>query len=114
VREAIASGLGSGARHITIRGTSIADVGVAVNSSNRADADWTIAGNRICRTDDSAVIVQGVDATVSDNDITNAGLDDSISYDKHGVTPRAAARASSATASPASRPRASPPATATR
>ncbi|HTE63266.1 MAG TPA: right-handed parallel beta-helix repeat-containing protein [Solirubrobacteraceae bacterium] len=88
--QAIASGRGSGARHITVVRNLISDVDVAVNSANPADRAWRIAHNRIVRTGDSGIIAQGSSFTIAANEITRTGLDRGIPYDKHGIYSKSA------------------------
>jgi hypothetical protein len=88
--QGIASGRGSGARHITVVRNLISDVRVAVNSANPADRAWRIARNRIDRTGDSGIIAQGSTFTIVANDITHTGLDRGIPYDKHGIYSKSA------------------------
>jgi hypothetical protein len=88
--RAIASGSGSGARHITLARNLITDVNVAIDSANPADRAWRIENNRIARTGDSGIIVQGAAATVAANRITRTGLDRAIPYDKHGIYSKSA------------------------
>ncbi len=83
--DGIASGSGSGARHISILDNVISNVGIAVNSTNPADDAWEVSGNRIADTRDSGVVVQGDSADVLRNEITNTGTDRAIPYDKHGI-----------------------------
>jgi hypothetical protein len=85
VANGIASGYGSGARHVAIRRNVISDVGIAVNSTNHADYAWTITGNYIADTRDSGVVVQGGWADIAGNQIINTGTDPAIPYDKHGI-----------------------------
>jgi hypothetical protein len=85
VADGIASGYGSGARHVTILDNVISDVGIAVNSTNPSDDAWTISGNRIAGTRDSGLVVQGDSADISGNQITNTGTDLAIPYDRHGI-----------------------------
>jgi copper-binding protein NosD len=75
----------SGARGVTIQRNRIRDTGIAVNSAHEQDADWLIRDNEIARTRDSAVIVGGERARISDNSIVDAGMDESIEYGKHGI-----------------------------
>lgn len=83
--DGVASGFGSGARHISILDNVISYVSIAVNSTNPADDAWEVSGNRIADTRDSGVVVEGDAADVSRNQITNTGTDRAIPYDKHGI-----------------------------
>ena len=88
--DAIASGYGTGARHVGISDDVISNVRIAVNSTNPADDAWTISGNRIADTRDSGVIVEGDSADISGNQITDTGTDLAIPYDKHGIYSKSA------------------------
>lgn len=81
----IGSGYGSGAHHIAVLDDVISDVGVGVNAANRADAFWTIRGNRIFHTGDSGVITLGNSAVIRGNQIDDTGFDRSIPWAKHGI-----------------------------
>lgn len=81
----IVSGYGSGARHIVISHDAIYDVGIAVNSTNRADSRWAIVSNRIAHTGDSGVVIQGSSDVILSNQILHTGTDRAIPYDRHGI-----------------------------
>jgi Right handed beta helix region len=81
----IASGHGSGSRHVAILHNVISDVGVAVNATNPSDYAWTIASNRISHTGDSGVITLGDSADIWGNEIVTTGTDLAIPWDKHGI-----------------------------
>jgi Right handed beta helix region len=84
--QGIASGgEGSGARHITLLRNTVSDVQIGINSPNAGDSAWRIAGNRITRTGDSGLILQGSDHKLTGNTITRTGTDQRISYGKHGI-----------------------------
>jgi hypothetical protein len=84
--QGIASGVeGYGARHIRLVRNTISDVQIGVNSPNARDTAWQIADNRITRTGDSGLILQGADITVKRNRISDTGTDPRISYPKHGI-----------------------------
>jgi hypothetical protein len=85
-----ASGGGSGADHIVIQNMAISNVGIAINSANGADDDWTIQNSTVDQTRDSGLILQGTGFLVSGNTITNTGTDSSILYGKHGIYLKAA------------------------
>jgi hypothetical protein len=84
--QGIASGVeGSGARHIRLLHNAISDVQIGINSPNARDTAWRIAHNRITRTGDSGLILQGADITVKRNGISSTGNDRRINYAKHGI-----------------------------
>ena len=86
----IASGSGSGARHITLARNVITDVSIAIDSANPADHAWRIEDNRIGRTGDSGIVAQGSAFTVVANKISRTGLDRTIPYAKHGIYSKSA------------------------
>jgi hypothetical protein len=88
--EGFGSGGGSGARHINIIDNKISHVERGINSPNRADQDWLIAGNEIDHTGDSGVIAQGSSFTIVRNRIRDTGLDAHITYGKHGIYSKSA------------------------
>jgi hypothetical protein len=78
---------------ITILHTTIEHVGLGINAEG---ANWTIAGNTINDTGDSGMLLGytagapgepagGNDFLVTDNTITNTGLDAAITYGTHGI-----------------------------
>lgn len=75
----------AGARGVTIAGNRIRDAGIAINSAHEGDSGWTIEGNDVARSGDSALIVTGERARIAGNTIVDSGLDRSIDYGKHGV-----------------------------
>jgi hypothetical protein len=75
----------SGVSHLTIDGVTIRNVGIAINSANYADTDWTIQSSTVDQTGDSGLILLGDRMTVSGDTITNTGTDASILYGKHGI-----------------------------
>jgi parallel beta-helix repeat protein len=81
----LASANGTGASHVTVQNMAITNVGIAVNSGNFADSDWTVQGNTVDQTRDSGLILLGDRFVVSANTITNTGTDSSIPYGKHGI-----------------------------
>jgi hypothetical protein len=85
-----ASANGSGASHVTVQNMAISNVGIAINSANYADTDWTVQSNTVDQTRDSGMILLGDRFSVSANTITNTGTDSSISYGKHGIYLKAA------------------------
>jgi hypothetical protein len=85
-RQGIESGAeGSGARHIRLLHNTISDVQIGVNSPNARDAAWRIADNRIMRTGDSGLILEGANFTIVRNRIASTGMDPQINYGKHGI-----------------------------
>jgi hypothetical protein len=75
----------SGSREIVIQRNRIADAGIAINSANAGDADWTVRANEIQGTRDSGLIVLAERARIEGNTISETGLDTGISYGKHGI-----------------------------
>ena len=80
-----ASVQGSGARDILLRDNAISGVQIGVNSPSAADRRWRVVGNRITRTGDSGMIVQGPSAAIIRNTIARTGLDPTIPFAKHGI-----------------------------
>jgi hypothetical protein len=76
---------GSGARDILLRDNAISGVQIGINSPSAADRRWRIVGNRITRTGDSGMIVQGASFAVIRNTVMRTGLDPTIAYAKHGI-----------------------------
>ena len=84
--QGIASGGdGSGARYIDLLRNRISRVQIGVNAPNSGDRSWRIADNRIARTGDSGLILEGSDFTVERNRIARTGTDPRITYGKHGI-----------------------------
>ena len=84
--QGIASGgEGSGARHINLLHNTISEVQIGINSPNAGDRAWRVANNRITRTGDSGLILQGSDFKLIRNTITRTGTDPRINYGKHGI-----------------------------
>lgn len=79
------SATGTGAKHVIITRNLITDVSIGVNAPNANDIAWRIRKNRVLRTGDSGLILEGRRAVVRDNLIANTGGDRSITYGKHGV-----------------------------
>lgn len=77
---------GRGDRDSVIRCT-IRDVSVGINASGRG---WRIIGNRIARTGDSGMLLYGEGHAVTVNNISDTGLDPSLTYGKHGIYLKAA------------------------
>lgn len=80
-----ASASGTGAADVTLENLSISNVGIAVNSANWGDTNWTIRNNVIAHTGDSGMILYGSNFLVTGNSISDTGTDDSIGYGKHGI-----------------------------
>ena len=80
-----ASSFGSGTRDIKITRNLLADVPIGINAPQRRDLRWTIRNNRILRTGDSGIIMEGTRAVIRDNLIAHTGRDRSIDYGKHGI-----------------------------
>jgi hypothetical protein len=68
--------------HDSIIRCVITRVGVGINASGNG---WRIISNRIIRTSDSGMILQGDAYIITGNHITNTGTDSSIPYGKHGI-----------------------------
>jgi parallel beta helix pectate lyase-like protein len=74
-KQQLVLSLGGSNVGITIRACVLRDTAsFAINSANKTDAGWTIAGNTIERVDESGILFVGSDFTVADNAILSTGL----------------------------------------
>lgn len=80
-----ASQSGNGSPDVTLENLSISGVGIAINSANWGDINWTIRNNTISHTGDSGMILYGTNFSVTGNTISDTGTDSSISYGKHAI-----------------------------
>ncbi len=72
-------GTGSG---VVVEWCAIGNDSLALNGMG---SNWTIDDNTIDHTGNSGMLLEGENFTVSGNTITDTGLDQSISYGKHGI-----------------------------
>lgn len=80
-----ASQSGRGAPDMTLENLSIRNAGIAINSANWGDTNWTIRNNTISQTGDSGMILYGTHFAVTGNTISDTGTDGSIGYPKHAI-----------------------------
>lgn len=69
---------------ITVEWCTFVNDALAINAAG-SNSNWTIDDNTIEHTGNSGMLLEGENFTVSGNTIGNTGLDDSISYGKHGI-----------------------------
>lgn len=80
---------GTGTYNIALRNSTVHDSPYAGLHMQTQDWSWTVARNTFRHLGDSGLIVQGNQATINANTITDAGWNTALGYAKHGIYAKA-------------------------
>jgi hypothetical protein len=80
-----ATGSGTGTYNITLRNSTVHDSPYSGLDMQPQDSMWTISGNTFRHLGDDGLLIQGAQATIDTNTITDTGWNPAITYGKHGI-----------------------------